>query len=112
MQFEEVRLANEKAYENRIRNLMRSPKFKRVDVSDPRYGGILTNAAILTMTSGPDRTHPVARGVWITEVLFNDPPSPPPNDIPPLDEDASEADLTIREKFAEHRGESVLRRLS
>ncbi len=103
VQFEEVRLANEKAYENRIRNLMRSPKFKRVDVSDPRYGGILTNAAILTMTSGPDRTHPVARGVWITEVLFNDPPSPPPNDIPPLDEDASEADLTIREKFAEHR---------
>ena len=103
VQIEELRVANQRAYDNKIRDLVRSHDFSRVDASDPRYGGILTNAAVLTMTSGPDRTHPVARGVWITEVLFNDPPSPPPNDIPPLDEDAGEADLTIREKFAEHR---------
>ena len=39
----------------------------------------------------------------ITEVIFNDPPSPPPNDIPPLNEEDGPKDLTIREKFAAHR---------
>jgi hypothetical protein len=41
--------------------------------------------------------------VWITEVIFNDPPTPPPNDIPPLNEDAGPENLTIRERFAAHR---------
>ena len=36
-------------------------------------------------------------------MIFNDPPSPPPNDIPPLNEEAGPADLTIRERFAAHR---------
>ena len=58
---------------------------------------------MFSMTSGPDRTHPIARGAWIIEVIFNDPPPPPPNDVPPLNEDASAEHLTIREKFAKHR---------
>jgi hypothetical protein len=58
---------------------------------------------MLSMTSGPKRTHPVARGAWIIEVIFNDPPEPPPNDVPPLAEEAGQEDLTIREKFAVHR---------
>jgi hypothetical protein len=57
----------------------------------------------MSMTSGPKRTHPVARGVWIIEVIFNDPPSPPPNDVPPLNEEAGPKNQTIREKFAAHR---------
>ncbi len=93
----------QQAYDNRMRAMIRSRNFQRVPVTDSRFGGIVTNAAMLTMTSGPDRTHPVARGVWITEVVFNDPPKPPPNDIPPLSEDETEKDLTIRERFAEHR---------
>jgi len=90
-------------FDNRLRNQLRSQEFKRVAIEDQRYGGIITNAAMLSMTSGPKRTHPVARGVWITEVIFNDPPSPPPNDIPPLNEEDGPKDLTIREKFAAHR---------
>lgn len=90
-------------YEDELRAKMRSPLFERVTTSDPRYGGIITNAAMLSMTSGPKRTHPIARGAWIIEVIFNDPPPPPPNDIPPLNEDDSARDLTIREKFAAHR---------
>jgi len=58
---------------------------------------------MLSMNSGPKRTHPIARGAWVIEVIFNDPPPPPPNDIPPLNEDDSAKDLTIREKFAAHR---------
>jgi len=59
-------------------------------VTDPRYGGIITNAAVLSMTSGPLRTQPIARGSWIIEVVFNDPPPPPPNNVPPLKEDNNE----------------------
>ena len=93
----------QQGFDNHIRNLLRAQQFNRVAIEDPRYGGIITNAAMLSMTSGPKRTHPVARGVWITEVVFNDPPTPPPNDIPPLNEDDGPKDLTIREKFAAHR---------
>lgn len=90
-------------FDNTVRNKLRGKTFERGEVSDPRYGGIITNAAMLSMTSGPDRTHPIARGAWIIEVVFNDPPPPPPNDVPPLNEDASAEHLTIREKFAQHR---------
>ena len=93
----------QRAYDDRIKSLIRKREFHRVSVKDPRYGGIMTNAAMLSMTSGPNRTHPVARGVWVTEVVFNDPPSPPPNDIPPLSEDEGDLELTIREQFAIHR---------
>jgi hypothetical protein len=82
---------------------LKSPTFERLPVADPRYGGIITNAAMATMTSGPDRTHPIARGSWIIEVILNDPPDPPPNNVPPLKEDGAPRNMTIREQFAEHR---------
>jgi hypothetical protein len=90
-------------FENEIRNKLRARTFHRIRITDPRYGGIITSAAMLSMTAGPKRTHPIARGAWIIEVIFNDPPPPPPNDVPPLNEDALDKNLTIREKFAQHR---------
>jgi hypothetical protein len=74
-----------------------------VAITDVRYGGVITNAAMLSMTSGPTRTHPIARGAWVVEVIFNNPPDPPPNDVPPLNEESGPQDLTIRERFAVHR---------
>ncbi|MFT5527368.1 MAG: hypothetical protein ACI9G1_002697 [Pirellulaceae bacterium] len=94
-------------FEDRIRGMLRSQTFERVAATDPRYGGVITNAAMLSMTSGPMRTHPIARGAWIIEVIFNDPPPPPPNDVPALNEDAGAKNLTIREKFAVHRENPV-----
>jgi hypothetical protein len=93
----------QKRFDNAMRNKMRSQVFERTPTSDPRYGGIITNAGMLSMTSGPKRTHPIARGAWIIEVILNDPPPPPPNDVPPLDEDAGAKTMTIREQFAVHR---------
>lgn len=93
----------QREFEAELRRKLQSRTFRRVPAEDPRYGGIITNAAILSMTSGPNRTHPVARGVWMIEVIFNDPPAPPPNDVPPLNEDAADQNLTIREQFAAHR---------
>ena len=90
-------------FDEQIKRMLRSTRFERVPVEDPRYGGVITNAAMLSMTSGPKRTHPIARGAWVIEVIFNDPPPPPPNDVPPLNEEDAAKNLTIREKFAAHR---------
>ena len=93
----------QRVFDDELRRKLHSPLFERAAAKDPRYGGIITNAAMLSMTSGPTRTHPIARGAWIIEVILNDPPPPPPNDIPPLNEDAADKNLTIREKFSKHR---------
>jgi len=78
---------------------------RRVPVTNRRYGGLITNAAVLTMTSAPDHTLPINRGAWVNTVIFNDPPDPPPADVPPLPkpEEGALENLTIRERFAEHR---------
>ena len=52
---------------------------------NPR-GGILTQGTILAVTSNPTRTSPVKRGVFILDNILGMPPSPPPPDIPPLEE--------------------------
>lgn len=78
--------------------------FRRVSLSDRRQGGVLTSAAVMTMTSGPNETKPITRGAWVATVLFNDPPDPPPADVPPLESSAEDRrHLTLRERFAEHR---------
>lgn len=92
-----------KQFENDLRTQAKSRIFHRMPVSDPRYGGVITNAAVMTMTSSPTRTLPIARGAWVVEVILNDPPPPPPNDVPPLNEDSGPKNQTIREKFAQHR---------
>lgn len=93
----------QKQFDIEMRRRLRSENFQRVALTDPRYGGIITNAAMLSMTSGPKRTHPIARGAWIIEVILNDPPPPPPNDVPPLKDDGKSRNMTIREQFAKHR---------
>ena len=79
--------------------------FKRVSVTDSRWGGVITNAAVMTMTSSPTRTQPITRGAWVNTVIFNDPPDPPPADVPPLPEPDEERlkILTLRDRFEEHR---------
>lgn len=82
-----------------------SVQFRRVPVTDRRQGGMITNAAVMTMTSGTTRTKPITRGAWVASVILNDPPEPPPADVPPLADKpaADEQELTLRERFAAHR---------
>ena len=79
--------------------------FRRVPITDRRQGGLITNAAVMTMTSGARRTQPITRGAWMANVILNDPPDPPPADVPLLPEkpEDDQKNLTLRERFAEHR---------
>ena len=65
-------------------------------------GGLLTQGSILTLTSPPTRTSPVKRGIWVLQTLFNDPPSPPPADVPPL-EQGGVLTGTVRQVLEAHR---------
>ena len=80
-------------------------RFDRVPGTDRRTGGVITNAAVMTMTSGPERTQPITRGAWLAGVIFNNPPEPPPADVPPLGEKPAEGEehLTLRERLSKHR---------
>ena len=79
--------------------------FKRIPLTDARRGGVITCAAVMTMTATPTRTQPITRGAWVNAVIFNDPPEPPPADVPPLPEASKDelAKLTIRERLSAHR---------
>jgi mono/diheme cytochrome c family protein len=69
-------------------------------------GGVLTQGTMLTVTSNPDRTSPVKRGLFILENILGTPPPPPPADIPPLEEAAGKISgrpATLRASLALHR---------
>ena len=69
-------------------------------------GGILTQGTVLAVTSNPDRTSPVKRGLFILDNILGTPPAPPPPDIPPLEDAAKRSGNkkpTLRETLALHR---------
>jgi hypothetical protein len=79
--------------------------FSRRTLNTRREGGIITTAAVLTMTSTPLRTSPIKRGAWVATVIFNDPPPPPPDVVPEIEEDdaaIAASGLTIRQRLKEH----------
>jgi hypothetical protein len=79
-------------------------RFRRVTFTDGIRGGLLGQGGVLMVTSYPDRTAPVLRGVWILENLLGMPPPPPPPDIPSLEStDASGRPLSMREQMETHR---------
>lgn len=80
-------------------------KFRRVSLpADSHRGGILSHASILLSNSTGGDSHPVRRGVWIRDRLLNDPPAPPPPNVPSLAEAKPEFHkLSIREQLEIHR---------
>jgi len=69
-------------------------------------GGVLTQGTALLVTSNPDRTSPVKRGLFVLANFLGTPPPPPPANVPALE--ASEADFhgrepTLREVLKLHR---------
>jgi hypothetical protein len=65
------------------------------------YGGLITQAALLKVTSNGTTTSPVVRGAWVMERLLGEPPPPPPPSVPAVEPDIRGA-ATIRDLLALH----------
>ncbi len=77
--------------------------FRKVDLTGTARGGILTEAAVLTVSSYANRTSPVLRGKWILNNLLNMPPPPPPPGVANLDEAAVGKSISMRQQMEKHR---------
>ncbi|MBM3739312.1 MAG: DUF1592 domain-containing protein [Acidobacteria bacterium] len=76
--------------------------FRKVALEDRRRGGLLGHASVLTVSANGIETSPVTRGVWILENIFGTPPSPPPDNVPPIDPDVR-GSKSVREILSKHR---------
>ena len=58
-------------------------EMRRVSLAaDSPRGGVLTEGSTLVVTSNPDRTSPVKRGLFILENFLGTPPPPPAAEHP------------------------------
>jgi len=81
-------------------------EFIRRSLTGTPRRGVLSHAAVLTLTSSPTRTSPVMRGKWILENILGTPPPEPPAGVPPLEENQEiAADMTLRQQFELHRSD-------
>ena len=78
--------------------------FKRVSLKpEDRRGGLLTMGAVLGLTSDGTRHRPVHRGVWLSEVILNKTPPPPPANVDPIEPVPPEGDkITVRQRLDAH----------
>jgi len=86
---------------------IRGDQLRRVSLK-PEYhrGGLLTQGAILSLTSDGTRHRPVHRGVWLLESIIGKPPPPPPANVPALSTPAANTKkTTVREKLEQHRSD-------
>lgn len=78
--------------------------------ADSHRGGVLTHGSVLAVTSNPDRTSPVKRGLFVLENILGTPPAAPPPNIPPLEDFPETADgkvVTLRDSMAAHRSDPL-----
>lgn len=95
-------LAAHYGYEN-----VKGSAWRKVPLLDSSRGGLLTQAAVLTVSSSPRRTSPVFRGKWVLEVLLGEPPPPPPPNVPDLPATAEKSGASLRDLLEAHRREAV-----
>ena len=77
--------------------------FQRVELDGSKRGGVITQGAVLTLSSYATRTSPVIRGKWVLENLLGTPPPPPPPDVPALQEANIGKEASLRERLEQHR---------
>jgi mono/diheme cytochrome c family protein len=82
-------------------------EFRKVPISPGvKRGGLLTTAAVLTMTSTGVDSNPLKRGLWLLEKMLHDPPPPAPPDVPAVDlTDPRILKMTPKERMADHRNQ-------
>jgi len=82
-----------------------SSQFARVALQgNENRGGLMTQGSFLLINSNGEDSHPIKRAVWILDRLLDDPPAPPPPDVPELEsEKADLAALTMKRQLELHR---------
>jgi hypothetical protein len=74
--------------------------------ADSPRGGALAHGSVLVVTSNPDRTSPVKRGLFILDNIMGTPAPPPPGNVPALEvaeKDFKDHEPTLREALTLHR---------
>ncbi len=70
-------------------------------------GGLLTQAAVLSLTSDGTRHRPVHRGKWLLESIIGRSPPPPPANVKPVEPTpATQPKATLRMKLAAHKSDA------
>ena len=92
-----------------LQDRVAGPEMRRVELADANRGGILGMPGILAMTSFPDRTSAVKRGVWVLEQVLGEHVPPAPPNVPALDKQDKKkvANLTLRQRTELHRTDPV-----
>ena len=85
------------------------PKMRKVSLTDRNRGGILGMPGVLAVTSFPNRTSPVRRGVWVLEQVLGERVPPPPPNVPALEKQDQKkvANFTLRQRTELHRTNAV-----
>jgi hypothetical protein len=78
---------------------------RKVKLTDANRGGILGMPGVLAVTSFPNRTSAVKRGVWVLEQVLGEHVPPAPPNVPALEKQDKKtvADLTLRQRTELHR---------
>jgi hypothetical protein len=87
----------------------REMRLVKLPADSPR-GGVLTMGSTLAVTSNPDRTSPVKRGIFVLDNVLGTPTPPAPPDVPALEASVKTADgheQTLREALAQHRAKPL-----
>jgi hypothetical protein len=92
-----------------MQSTVTGPAMQKVKLTNANRGGILTMPGILAMSSFPNRTSPVNRGVWVLEQVLGEEVPPPPPNVPSLENQNKQkiANLTLRQRTELHRSNPV-----
>ena len=81
-------------------------RFRQVKQTDPNRFGLLGHGSILSLTALATRTSPVFRGAYVLTTFLNTPPTPPPPNVPTLEDSnkgKESATKSVRDQLELHR---------